>query len=75
MAHASLGGAFVLDARGEVTHMVRSPAGQTVTNIAFRPGTQQLVLTDSATGSVLEADLPVGGAPLFSHAADFRPRA
>lgn len=47
--------------------MVRSPAGQTVTNLAFRPGTRQLVLTDSATGSVLEAELPVGGAPLYSH--------
>lgn len=75
VAHASLGGAFVLNARGEVTHVVRSPAGQTVTNVAFRPGTRQLVLTDSATGSVLEADLPVGGAPLFSHASDLRPAA
>ncbi|MGK6309918.1 SMP-30/gluconolactonase/LRE family protein [Variovorax sp. DT-64] len=67
VAHASLGGAFVLNARGELTHFVRSPAGQTVTNLAFRPGTRELVMTESATGSVLAAELPMAGAPLFSH--------
>ena len=67
VAHASLGGAFVLNARGEVTHFVRSPTGQTVTNVAFRPGTRDLVMTESATGTVLAAELPTGGAPLFSH--------
>jgi len=68
VAHASLGGAFVLNVRGEVTHFVKSPAGSTVTNVAFRPGTAQLVLTESETGAVLEADLPAAGAPLYSHA-------
>ncbi len=68
VAHASLGGAFVLNARGEVTHFVKSPAGATVTNCAFRPGTSTLVLTESETGSVLEAQLPAPGLPLFSHA-------
>ncbi|MDQ3025946.1 MAG: SMP-30/gluconolactonase/LRE family protein [Pseudomonadota bacterium] len=62
VAHASLGGAFVLNPRGEITHFVKSPAGSTVTNVAFRPGTSTLVLTESETGSVLEADLlPTGG--------------
>jgi len=68
VAHASLGGAFVLNVRGEVTHFVKSPGGSTVTNVAFRPGTAQLVLTESETGAILEADLPGAGAPLFSHA-------
>jgi len=67
VAHASLGGAFVIDARGEVTHFVKSPAGSTVTNIAYRPGTSKLVMTESETGSILEADLPAQGAPLYSH--------
>ena len=58
VAHASLGGAFVLNPRGEVTHFVRSPAGSTVTNVAFRPDTNRLVLTESETGSILEAELP-----------------
>ena len=68
VAHASLGGAFVLDARGEVTHFVKSPAGSTVTNVAYRPGTSKLVMTESETGTILEADLPSPGLPLFSHA-------
>jgi gluconolactonase len=68
VAHASLGGAFVLNARGEVTHFVKSPAGSTVTNVAYRPGASKLVMTESETGTILEADLPSPGAPLFSHA-------
>lgn len=69
VAHASLGGAFVLNPRGEVTHFVRSPVGSTVTNIAFRPGTRQLVMTESQTGSILQAELPDAGNPLYSHAS------
>jgi len=68
VAHASLGGAFVLDARGEVTHFVKSAAGSIVTNVAYRPGTSRLVMTESETGTILEADLPAPGAALFSHA-------
>ena len=68
VAHASLGGAFVLNARGEVTHFVKSPAGSTVTNIAYRPGTSTIVMTEAETGSILEADLPAPGLALYSHA-------
>ena len=68
VAHASLGGAFVCNARGEITHFIKSPEGSTVTNVAFRPGTTKLVMTESETGTVLEADLPSPGAPLYSHA-------
>ncbi|KAF1047512.1 MAG: Gluconolactonase [Xylophilus sp.] len=67
VGHASLRGAFVLNALGEITHYVRSPVGATVTNVAFRPGTRTLVLVESQTGTVLEADLPAAGLPLFSH--------
>jgi gluconolactonase len=67
VAHASLGGAFVLNAAGEVTHFIRSPGGSTVTNVAYRPGTPKLVMTESETGAILEADLPAAGAPLYSH--------
>ena len=67
VAHASLGGAFVLNPRGEVTHFVRSPGGQTVTNVAFRPGTRELVMTESSGGEVLVAELPMAGARPFSH--------
>jgi gluconolactonase len=68
VAHASLGGAFVLNAAGEVTHFIRSPGGSTVTNVAYRPGSSKLVMTESETGAILEADVPAAGAPLYSHA-------
>lgn len=68
VCHASLGGAFVLNPKGEVTHFARSPAGSTVTNAAFRPGTSTAVFTESETGAILEADLPGAGLPLYSHA-------
>jgi gluconolactonase len=64
VCHASLGGAFVLNPRGEVTHFVKSPAGSTVTNAAYRPGTNRLVLTESETGAVLEAVMPARGLEL-----------
>ena len=67
VAHASLGGAFACNAKGEITHFVKSPAGSIVTNVAYRPGTSKLVMTESETGSILEADLPAAGAPLYSH--------
>ena len=65
VAHASLGGAFYLNARGEITHFIKSPVGSTVTNVAYRPGTSKLVMTESESGSILEADLPAKGAPLY----------
>lgn len=68
VAHASLGGAFVLNAGGEITHFIRSAAGTTVTNVAYRPGTSKMVMTESETGSILEVDMPAAGAPLYSHA-------
>ena len=68
VAHASLGGAFVLNVRGEVTHFIGSPGGATLTNVAFRPGTRQLVMTESAAGCVLQADLPAAGQCLYVHA-------
>ncbi len=43
VAHASLGCAFVLNHRSEVTHIVKSPAGSTITNLAFAPGQQLAV--------------------------------
>jgi gluconolactonase len=68
VAHASLGGALVVDAGGDVTHFIRSPAGSAVTNVAYRPGTSTLVLTESETGAILEADMPSPGLELYSHA-------
>ena len=70
MAHGSLGGAFVMAANGEVTHFLESAAGAMVTNLAYRPGTRQIVITESQSGTILEADLPAQGLPLYSHSQE-----
>lgn len=59
VAHASLGGIFVLNMRGEVTHYLKSPlANNTVTNVAVCPDGKRVVFTESASGSILQAELP-----------------
>jgi gluconolactonase len=68
VAHASAGGAFMVNAKGEVTHFVKSPTGSTVTNVAYRPGTSSLAATESESGAILEAAMPAAGLTLFSHA-------
>src|SRR5690606_8402138 len=70
VGHASLKGVFRLNAAGEITHYVRSPIGATVTNIAFRPGTRKLVIVESQTGTLLEADMPADGLALYSHSGE-----
>ncbi|MDS1142459.1 SMP-30/gluconolactonase/LRE family protein [Pusillimonas sp. SM2304] len=67
MAHGSLGGAFLMNARGEVTHYVRSPCGNMVTNLAYIPGTNTLIMAESESGSILRAELPAKGRMLYSH--------
>lgn len=59
VAHPGLGGTFVLNAMGEVTHCLRSPLPDSaVTNVACWPGRDCVVMTESMSGSVLVADLP-----------------
>lgn len=65
VCHASNRGAFLVNAMGEVTHFVKSAAGGTVTNVAYRPGTRTAVFTESETGTILEADMPAEGLALY----------
>ncbi|MGK4922949.1 hypothetical protein ACSLUB_10455 [Bordetella hinzii] len=48
----------LLDARGNVSHFLRSPGGQTVTNIAVTTDGGSVVMTGSATECLLRAPLP-----------------
>jgi gluconolactonase len=60
VAHASLGHVFVFAPNGEMIARIKSCAGSTCTNVAI--GGQhrdRLYITESATGSVLVADLSV----------------
>jgi gluconolactonase len=59
VAHPSLGCVFVLNALGEVTHLLRSPSPEAmVTNVACWPGRDEVVMTDSGAGCLLVAPLP-----------------
>jgi gluconolactonase len=58
VAHASLGHVFVFAPNGEMIARIKSCAGQTCTNVAIGgKNRDQLYITESATGSVLVADI------------------
>lgn len=57
VAHASLGAVFVYAPNGECSAILRSAAGRTCTNLALDGG-GRVVITESETGSILEATLP-----------------
>ncbi len=68
VAHASLGSAFVLSKKGELLYQVRACSGGTVTNAAFGgQDRRSLYLTESQTGSILSARMPVPGRAMYSH--------
>jgi gluconolactonase len=68
VAHASLGSAFLLSRRGEPLYRIRSCRGATVTNAAFGGADRrELYLTESETGTILVARMPIAGRPMFSH--------
>jgi gluconolactonase len=69
LANPGHGCAWLLDPYGVPTHRIVSPRGRSLTNVAFDPADpSRLVMTESVSGSVLVARLPVRGAPLPSHA-------
>jgi gluconolactonase len=60
VAHASLGHVFVFAPNGELIARIKSCAGSTCTNVAIGGNNRdRLYITESATGSVLVADISV----------------
>jgi gluconolactonase len=57
VAHASLGSVFVHARNGECIARVVSPRGTTCTNVALNHNHTRIYVTESATGTVLVADL------------------
>ena len=58
VAHASLGHVFVFAPSGELIARIKSCVGPTCTNVAIGgPSSDRLYITESATGSVLVADI------------------
>jgi gluconolactonase len=65
VAHASLGHAFFFAANGECVTRAKSCTGPTCTNVAFGgPERKQLYITESATGTVLVANVSIPGMEL-----------
>ena len=62
VAHAGMG-VWRFDRLGRPTHYIDPVVAPFVTNIAFKG--RRLYLVESETGSILTADLPVAGRPMF----------
>lgn len=68
VCHVGLGSVWLFSPTGEPMLRIRSPAGIMTTNCAFGgPDNKQLFITESKTGTILVADMPVPGRPMFSH--------
>lgn len=73
VAHAGLGCVWHFSPLGEPLHRIISPAGLATTNIAFGGANRdELYITESESGSILRARLPVRGYPLYSHSTPER---
>lgn len=69
VCHCGLGTVWVFDRLGEPLWRIRSRAGLDTTNAAFGGADNKTVfITESRSGTVLAADLPVPGHTLYSHA-------
>jgi gluconolactonase len=68
VCHVGLGTVWLFSHLGEPLYRIRSCAGLQTTNCAYggKDGTS-LFITESATGSVLRAELQVAGRAMFSH--------
>lgn len=65
VANPGLGVAWVLDHKAHPVEMLRSPLGASVTNVAFGgPGRRTAYFTESFTGTVLKAEMPIAGSRL-----------
>jgi gluconolactonase len=68
VCHIGLGTVWLFSRLGEPLYRIRSCSGIATTNCAYGgPEGKSLFITESATGTVLRAELPVAGRRLFSH--------
>jgi gluconolactonase len=68
VAHSGLGSVWLFSKAGEPLRRIRSHAGPRTTNLAYGGADgRTLYITESHSGTILQASLPVPGKPLFSH--------
>jgi gluconolactonase len=68
VAHTGFGAVWVFSPLGEPLYRVNTCAGVSISNLAFDvKDRHKLYITESATGSILTAHMPIAGHPLFGH--------
>lgn len=68
VAHAGFGTVWVISPKGELIGAVRSEVGDFVTNLAYGgPGNKTLFIMEADSGTILAAEMPVAGQPMYSH--------
>lgn len=68
IAHCGLGTIWIFSPIGEPVLRLRSPVGLSTTNVAFGGADgRRLFVTESDSGSILFADIPMRGSHLYSH--------
>jgi len=68
IAHAGAGQVWLIDPHGMPLARLPSCEGRMTTNVAYGgAGNRQLFITESTSGTVLVADMPVAGKPMYSH--------
>ena len=68
VCHAGNGTVWHFDHMGEPKRRIRSCRGLNTTNIAFGGnGNRSVFITESMSGSILRAELPVAGKTMYSH--------
>jgi len=73
IAHVGMGSVWVVDHVGEPVYRVRSCRERHTTNVAFGgPDGCSLFITESASATILRAELDVPGKPMFSHQGEGR---
>ena len=68
VAHLGLGCVWLFDRHGQPLYRVQSCAGRHATNMAYGgPDGRTLFITESESGTILRAAMPVAGKAMFSH--------
>jgi gluconolactonase len=68
VCQVGLGSVWLFSAIGEPMLRIKSPNGLMTTNCAYGgPDNRTLFITESKTGSILSAEMPVAGRAMFSH--------
>jgi len=69
VCHVGFGAVWLFSARGEPMLRIDSPRGEMTTNCAYGgKDNRTLFFTESRTGTILCAEMPVPGRPMYSHA-------